>query len=90
MSNTYEQLVAAGAENCHPIFVATVGGEKQVVARAVDGTIYLTDAGKKFLSAKPEKAAEPKAPRKKQAAEPVAEPAATDADLSIGDVNLDA
>jgi hypothetical protein len=49
--NTYENLVAAGAENCHPLFIGVVQGKRELLARDVDGTVYLTDAGKAFLAA---------------------------------------
>jgi hypothetical protein len=52
---TYEQLVAAGAENCHPVFIGRVSGKMEVLARDVDGTVYLTDAGKQFLASVPAK-----------------------------------
>ncbi len=68
--NTLDQLLAAGAENCHPLFVAAVGGRKEVVAREVDGTVYLTDAGKEFLAVAPAKPERKSRARKDAAAEP--------------------
>ena len=58
--DTYAQLIAAGAENIHPVFTGDVvdkKGAKQrvVVANAVDGTIYLTDEGREFLKQAAEK-----------------------------------
>lgn len=62
---TLEQLISAGAENCHPLFIGKVNGKNEIVARDVDGTVYLTDAGKVFLGEKED--AEPKrSPRKKK------------------------
>lgn len=48
--STFDDLNAAGAENCHPSFIGEVNGKKEVLARDIDGTIYLTDAGKEFLA----------------------------------------
>ena len=50
----YEQLIAAGAENVHPLFTGEVVGEngekkRVVVANAIDGAVYLTDEGREFL-----------------------------------------
>jgi len=48
--STYEKLIAAGAENCHPAFIGSVQGKREFLARDLDGTVYLTDAGKAFLA----------------------------------------
>jgi len=80
--DTYEQLIAAGAENIHPVFTGDVvdkkGNKKRVVvANAVDGTIYLTDEGREFLKQadnKPSGAAKAKSGRKGDKAEPKSEP----------------
>lgn len=51
MSN-YEKLLAHPDVECvHPKFIAVVGGKKEFVAEVVDGTVYLTDAGKQLLAA---------------------------------------
>ncbi|MGB4467570.1 MAG: hypothetical protein WBI41_05905 [Azovibrio sp.] len=80
--DTYEQLIAAGAENIHPVFTGDVvdkkGNKKRVVvANAVDGTIYLTDEGREFLKQadnKPSGATKAKLPRKNYKAETEPEP----------------
>jgi hypothetical protein len=37
------------------VFIGRVNGKMEVLARDVDGTVYLTDAGKEFLAAVPVK-----------------------------------
>ena len=71
--DTYEQLIAAGAENIHPVFTGDVvdkkGNKKRVVvANAVDGTIYLTDEGREFLKQAEGKAQQAKGKLKDKAA----------------------
>ena len=75
--DTYEQLIAAGAENLHPVFTGDVvdkkGAKKRVVvANAVDGTIYLTDEGREFL--KQAAAAKPQSGRKGGKSDPKVDP----------------
>ena len=77
---TLEQLLAAGAENCHPLFIGKLNGKNEIVARDVDGTVYLTDAGKEFLSGATD--AEPKrASRKKKEAAVEADAQGVEVDL---------
>ena len=79
----YEQLIAAGAENVHPLFTGEVLGEngekkRVVVANAVDVAVYLTDEGREFLKQadnKPSGAAKVKLGRRNYKAEPEPEPA---------------
>lgn len=49
MSELIEKLYAAGAENVHPKFIATVNGKREFVAEVVDEVVYLTEAGKALL-----------------------------------------
>ena len=51
---TFEKLQAhPEVQNVHPRFIAPVGGVMQVVATDVDGTIYLTDAGRELFGETP-------------------------------------
>lgn len=37
-------------ENCHPKFIARIGGERKTVADVIDGVVYLTAEGKEFFA----------------------------------------
>ncbi len=51
MSSLYESLLAnPEVECCHPKFIATVNGAKCVIADALDGEVYLTEAGRAFVA----------------------------------------
>ena len=87
MSN-YEKLMdTPGVENCHPKFIATINGKKEFVAEVIDGTVYLTDAGKKLFAEMPDGDAKPAKKGKKAA--PVVESANTSAgeadELDLGE-----
>lgn len=47
----YKDLMALGAENCHPRIIAMLEGKKQVVGQWVgEDDLRLTDAGRVFLT----------------------------------------
>jgi len=49
--DTYEKLLTHPLVECvHPKFIAVVDGKKEFVAESVDGTVYLTEFGKKLLA----------------------------------------
>ena len=83
--DNYEKLMALpGVENCHPKFIAVVDGKREFVAEVVDGTVYLTDAGKQLLAtAEP---AEKPAKRSKKTAEVVQ--SANESASEFDDLNL--
>ena len=85
--DNYEKLMAhPDVENCHPKFIATVNGKRELVAEAIDGTVYLTAAGRDLLDNVP--AAEDAKPAKKgKKAAPVVESANMSAD-EVGDFDL--
>lgn len=66
---TLEQILESGAENCHPNFIGEVDGKKTVVAREIDGVIYLTADGHKLFDEQ-EAAEEVKPKRQKRASKP--------------------
>jgi hypothetical protein len=76
----YEKLVKV-AENCHPLFIAVVDGKKEVVAKVIDGEVYLTDAGKVLLAD-----AEPKAAKAAKTSKKV-EPAVESANMSVSEID---
>lgn len=36
-------------QNCHPKFIARIGGANTLIANVVEGVVYLTDEGKEYL-----------------------------------------
>ena len=79
--DNYEKLQShPDVQNVHPKFIGRVNGEMKVLAEVVDGTTYLTDAGRPFLSEEPAAKASKKAKK-----------AVESADTSVGDdeLNLD-
>ena len=85
--DNYEKLMAhPDVENCHPKFIATVNGKRELVAEAIDGTVYLTAAGRDLLDNAPVVEEEKPAKKGKKAA-PVVESANALVD-SLGELNL--
>jgi len=92
--DVYKQLAEnPEVENCFPKFIAKIDGKNVVLANAVDGAVYLTDEGKKFLATPEdeapvvEKPVEKATRARKAKVEPVAEQPIVIQDTEIGELD---